>query len=219
MLVNIFKEPKEPTKTCKTLKLESNDGKALFQARSISRQNTQGSVATVRSFESTADQAFNRMQEKSATRSIKGLIIEFYESHGKKNRPPRFLVLLKNCNTDWDQIVTSFGENLGLKMSISAASTLVELAPQTPLESKREKLQCKMVQAFDFGLAAIGRQNIKIVPSGDVCQLKHLLQYEEPNRQHIQYQSYTIGEVDKNSSSNTSIPGPGGGGDEKHDVD
>jgi len=59
------------------LTLDSSDGKSLSLSRSP-RQNTQGSVTTVQSFESPAA-AYTRMQEKKI---IRGLVVEFHDAHG-----------------------------------------------------------------------------------------------------------------------------------------
>jgi hypothetical protein len=80
--VNIFKPPKEPSK--KALRLDSIDGKTLSNGiRRLSRQNTQGSIATVRSFETTAEPAFGRIQERASGKGIKGLIVEFHDHDGE----------------------------------------------------------------------------------------------------------------------------------------
>ncbi|KAH8649682.1 hypothetical protein BGZ60DRAFT_198404 [Tricladium varicosporioides] len=76
---NIFKDPTEPKKKCKTLTLESSDGKSLSLNRGLSRRSTQGSLATIASFESTSGPAFGRIQERSNGKSIKGLTVEFYD--------------------------------------------------------------------------------------------------------------------------------------------
>ena len=79
--VDLFKEPKEPSKKCKSLTLESHDGRTLSGSKSLSRRSTQGSISTIAKFESTAGPAFARIQER-ATKSVKGLIVEFHEASG-----------------------------------------------------------------------------------------------------------------------------------------
>jgi hypothetical protein len=84
--VDLFKEPKEPGKKCKSLTLESVDGKMLSGAKSLSRRSTQGSVATIATFESSAAPAFARLQERSTglgAKGAKGLVIEFHEAGGR----------------------------------------------------------------------------------------------------------------------------------------
>ncbi|TVY83651.1 hypothetical protein LSUE1_G001987 [Lachnellula suecica] len=78
--VSIFKDPKEPGKKASTLRLESHDGKSLSLAKGLSRRNTQGSVATINSFESSSEPAFGRMQDRSTSKSVRGLVLEFYSS-------------------------------------------------------------------------------------------------------------------------------------------
>jgi hypothetical protein len=83
--VDLFKEPKEPSKKCKSLTLESQDGRALSGSKSLSRRSTQGSVNTIATFESSAGPAFARIQERSTglgAKGLKGLIIEFHEPGG-----------------------------------------------------------------------------------------------------------------------------------------
>ncbi|TGO23021.1 hypothetical protein BPAE_0147g00250 [Botrytis paeoniae] len=95
--VSIFKEPKEP-KT-KVITLESLDDRPLHEARKkmtrISRNNTQGSITTIGSQEST-NGAYERLQDRSGIISgnsnIKGLIIEFYD--------------VKDCHTFWQEFTT-----------------------------------------------------------------------------------------------------------------
>ncbi|TGO55284.1 hypothetical protein BCON_0094g00340 [Botryotinia convoluta] len=95
--ISIFKEPKEP-KT-KVITLESLDDRPLHEARKkvtrISRNNTQGSITTIGSQEST-NGAYERLQDRSAIVSgksnIKGLIIEFYD--------------VKDCHTFWQEFTT-----------------------------------------------------------------------------------------------------------------
>ncbi|KAF7957250.1 hypothetical protein EAE96_002837 [Botrytis aclada] len=95
--VSIFKAPKEP-KT-KVITLESLDDRPLHEARKKvtrkSRSNTQGSITTIGSQEST-NEAYERLQERSALISgksnIKGLIIEFYD--------------VKDCHTFWQEFTT-----------------------------------------------------------------------------------------------------------------
>jgi len=84
-LVHMFKEPKEPTKKCKALTLESSDGRSLSIGKGLSRRSTSGSVTTIASFETSAGPAFARLQERSTglgSKGIKGLVIEFHEPHG-----------------------------------------------------------------------------------------------------------------------------------------
>ncbi|TGO40534.1 hypothetical protein BHYA_0035g00080 [Botrytis hyacinthi] len=95
--VSIFKEPKEP-KT-KVITLESLDDRSLHEARKkltrISRNNTQGSITTIGSQEST-NGAYDRLQDRSGIISgksnIKGLIIEFRDA--------------KDCHTFWQEFTT-----------------------------------------------------------------------------------------------------------------
>jgi hypothetical protein len=84
-LVDLFKEPKEPSKKCKSLTLESQDGRALLGSKSLSRRSTQGSISTIATFESSAGPAFARIQERSTglgAKGVKGLVIEFHEPGG-----------------------------------------------------------------------------------------------------------------------------------------
>ncbi|KAF5875778.1 uncharacterized protein Bfra_011540 [Botrytis fragariae] len=95
--VSIFKEPKEP-KT-KVITLESLNDRPLYEARKQatrqSRNNTQGSITTIGSQEST-NGAYERLQDRSAIISgksnIKGLIIEFHD--------------VKDCHTFWQEFTT-----------------------------------------------------------------------------------------------------------------
>ena len=82
--VDLFKEPKEPSKKCKSLTLESQDGRTLSGSKSLSRRSTQGSISTIATFESSAT-AFARIQERSTglgAEGVKGLIVEFHEPSG-----------------------------------------------------------------------------------------------------------------------------------------
>jgi hypothetical protein len=83
ILATLFKEPKEPSPKCKTLTLESSDGKSLSLSRNgLSRRSTQGSITTIGSFESTAT-AHARLQERSSGKGIKALVIEFHDMSGE----------------------------------------------------------------------------------------------------------------------------------------
>jgi hypothetical protein len=79
--VDLFKEPKEPSRKCKSLTLESQNGRVLSGSKSLSRRSTQGSISTVATFESSAAPAFARIQER-ANKGVKGLIVEFHEPGG-----------------------------------------------------------------------------------------------------------------------------------------
>jgi hypothetical protein len=60
--------------------LESADGKALSVSKGmLSRQSTQGSVATINSFESSAGAAFGRIEKG---KGVRGLVVEFYDAGG-----------------------------------------------------------------------------------------------------------------------------------------
>ncbi|KAF7926023.1 uncharacterized protein EAE97_010323 [Botrytis byssoidea] len=95
--VSIFKEPRKP-KT-KSITLESLDDRPLHEARKkltrISRNNTQGSITTIGSQEST-NGAYERLQDRSTIISgrsnIKGLIIKFCDT--------------KDCHTFWQEFTT-----------------------------------------------------------------------------------------------------------------
>ncbi|KAH7400086.1 hypothetical protein BKA64DRAFT_474350 [Cadophora sp. MPI-SDFR-AT-0126] len=79
----LFKTPKQPTRKSKSLTLESSDGKALFLAKTLSRRSTQGSVATIASFESSAGPAYARIDQRSGSGSgklVRGLVVEFCEA-------------------------------------------------------------------------------------------------------------------------------------------
>ena len=81
--MDIFKIPKEPTKKCKSLTLDSLDGKALSGTKSLSRRSTQGSIATIATFETSPGPAFARIEARSpGAKSIKGLVIEFHDPSG-----------------------------------------------------------------------------------------------------------------------------------------
>ncbi|KAH8601076.1 hypothetical protein B0O99DRAFT_502245 [Bisporella sp. PMI_857] len=89
--INLFKEPKEPSARSKTLTLESLDGKSLSISKGgLSRRSTQGSVTTIGSLE-TASAAHSRLQERSTSKGIKGLIIDFYEA--------------TDCHKFWEEFV------------------------------------------------------------------------------------------------------------------
>jgi len=72
--VKLFKDPKEPSQKCKSIQLESADGRSLSigNGKILSRQSTQGSITTIGSQESTKD-AYTRLGK-----GIKGLILEFH---------------------------------------------------------------------------------------------------------------------------------------------
>ncbi|KAG9234757.1 hypothetical protein BJ875DRAFT_483906 [Amylocarpus encephaloides] len=73
----IFKEPVKPRDSSKSLTLDSLDGKSLTLAKGI--RGAQRSVTTIGSFES-AGTAFGRPQDRgSENKSIRGLIIDFYD--------------------------------------------------------------------------------------------------------------------------------------------
>ncbi|KAK0102538.1 hypothetical protein ONS95_006151 [Cadophora gregata] len=79
----LFKSPRQPTRKSKSLTLESSDGKAPFLAKSLSRRSTQGSVATIASFESSAGPAYARIDQRSGSGSgkpVRGLMVEFCEA-------------------------------------------------------------------------------------------------------------------------------------------
>ena len=91
---SLFKELKEPSSKCKSLTLDSSDGKSLSLSRgSISRRSTQGSITTIASFE-TAGAGFARLQERSSGRSIKSLKIDFHEANGESHRTTLLLMQL-----------------------------------------------------------------------------------------------------------------------------
>ncbi|KAH7364643.1 hypothetical protein BKA65DRAFT_142626 [Rhexocercosporidium sp. MPI-PUGE-AT-0058] len=78
---NLFKTPKPLSRKAKSLTLESTDGKALFLAKSLSRRSTQGSVATIASFESSAGPAFGRIDQRADSgKPVRGLVVEFCEA-------------------------------------------------------------------------------------------------------------------------------------------
>lgn len=81
LLVNIFKLPKQPARKAKMITLDSADGKALYLSKSLSRRSTQGSVATIASFESSAGPAYARIDQRNG-KVIRGLVVEFYETSG-----------------------------------------------------------------------------------------------------------------------------------------
>lgn len=81
--IGLFKAPKKPARKSKSITLDSSDGKALFLAKSLSRRSTQGSVATIASFESSAGPAYARMDQRSGSGSgkpVRGLVVEFCEA-------------------------------------------------------------------------------------------------------------------------------------------
>ncbi|KAH6690219.1 hypothetical protein BKA61DRAFT_715633 [Leptodontidium sp. MPI-SDFR-AT-0119] len=82
---NLFKPPKPLPRKAKSLTIESTDGKALFLARSLSRRSTQGSVATIASFESSPGPAYARIDQRAGSGSgsgkpVRGLVVEFCEA-------------------------------------------------------------------------------------------------------------------------------------------
>ncbi|KAL2065151.1 hypothetical protein VTL71DRAFT_4292 [Oculimacula yallundae] len=78
---NLFKPPKPLARKAKSLTLESLDGKALFLAKALSRRSTQGSVATIASFESSAGPAYARLDQRAGGgKPVRGLLIEFNEA-------------------------------------------------------------------------------------------------------------------------------------------
>jgi hypothetical protein len=82
LLASLFKEPKEPASKCKVLTLDSSDGKSLSVSKTgLSRRSTQGSVTTIGSLES-ATAAHNRLQERAGGKTIKSLVMEFYDANG-----------------------------------------------------------------------------------------------------------------------------------------
>ncbi|CZT47244.1 uncharacterized protein RSE6_07783 [Rhynchosporium secalis] len=79
--VNLFKPLKPISRKAKFLTLESIDGKALFLAKSLSRRSTQGSVATIASFELSAGPAYAQLDQRvGGGKSVRGLLIEFNEA-------------------------------------------------------------------------------------------------------------------------------------------
>ena len=108
--VDLFKEPKEPSKKCKSLALESNDGKALSAVKSLSRRSTQGSIATIATYESSAAPAFARIQERSTAKGVKGLVVEFHEAGGMIYNLPHHVLLLPN--SEWNLRVALTGYRL-----------------------------------------------------------------------------------------------------------
>ncbi|XMA19392.1 hypothetical protein WAI453_012183 [Rhynchosporium graminicola] len=78
--VNLFKTLKRISRKAKFLTLESIDGKALFLAKSLSRRSTQGSVATIASFELSAGPAYARLDQRAGGGKLRGLLIEFNEA-------------------------------------------------------------------------------------------------------------------------------------------
>ncbi|PMD31234.1 hypothetical protein L207DRAFT_591702 [Hyaloscypha variabilis F] len=105
--VDLFKEPKEPSRKSKSLTLESQDGRVLSGSKSLSRRSTQGSISTVATFESSAAPAFARIQER-ANKGVKGLIVEFHEPG--------------DCHAFWNEFTIKeplFSTDVGLGLDLS----------------------------------------------------------------------------------------------------
>ena len=88
-IVDLFKDPKEPSSKTKSLTLHSLDGKTLSSSIGPTRRILKDNVATIASFESAAGPSFPRVQPQGLTgRNIKGLIIQFHDPNGMYNALP-----------------------------------------------------------------------------------------------------------------------------------
>jgi hypothetical protein len=98
-IVDLFKDPKEPSSKTKSLTLHSLDGKPLPSSKRLTRRVLKDSFATIASFESATRPSFPRTQPQSSTdQNVKGLIIQFHDASGMYITLPFFSRLYLPCH-------------------------------------------------------------------------------------------------------------------------